>query len=458
MSGRLDSDSHNRIFILGARSLSPDELRSAFEKFGTIVDVRMLKDRITRENKGISYITYEKASEAALAIEQMNGQFVSGLDRPIKVLLANKKREGSVRDPEEDEKMKRLFIMVPEGQTKDDIKLHFETFGNVEYIKVLQKNSGSVQLAYVKFSSAYHAAMALENCDENYKAKFAETSWNSKRARNESHRREENSPHRKRFREDYESSGHRNVESRGRMSGSHMLFARMSLHLSPVQVYKLFDIQPGLESCDYNPVTGFVQAAYMDYPFMERAQEKLKTFEYPPGCPIVFTDPKGAEIMPERSLNSGSIEENFKNLIQTLEKATAVIQNSNYSLDNCRGPSRSGEWSNLSIPQEPLRDYPNAPSLDTPMTTEQVHFLSSPDLIPLEVLTDSFRRFGNLLKVEYLPGTLQGIAQYTSQESATQALRFLNGEMILGNRLKVFYTPSSSFGDNTGLTGRGSSH
>lgn len=86
MSGRLDSDSHNRIFILGARSLSPDELRSAFEKFGTIVDVRMLKDRITRENKGISYITYEKASEAALAIEQMNGQFVSGLDRPIKVI------------------------------------------------------------------------------------------------------------------------------------------------------------------------------------------------------------------------------------------------------------------------------------------------------------------------------------------------------------------------------------
>lgn len=42
-----------------------------------------------------------------------------------------------------------------------------QTFGNVEYIKVLQKNSGSVQLAYVKFSSAYHAAMALENCDES---------------------------------------------------------------------------------------------------------------------------------------------------------------------------------------------------------------------------------------------------------------------------------------------------
>ena len=31
-----------------------------------------------------------------------------------------------MRDPEEDEKMKRLFIIVPEGQTKDDIKLHFE--------------------------------------------------------------------------------------------------------------------------------------------------------------------------------------------------------------------------------------------------------------------------------------------------------------------------------------------
>ena len=43
----------------------------------------------------------------------------------IQVILANDRSEGSVRDPKEDEKMLRLFIIVPSGYTQEDIEKDF---------------------------------------------------------------------------------------------------------------------------------------------------------------------------------------------------------------------------------------------------------------------------------------------------------------------------------------------
>jgi len=42
------------------------------------------------------------------------------------VVLANSKQHGSVRDEHEDEKMLRLFIMVPTTFTDGDIRDEFE--------------------------------------------------------------------------------------------------------------------------------------------------------------------------------------------------------------------------------------------------------------------------------------------------------------------------------------------
>ena len=48
--------------------------------------------------------------------------------KPLKVIMANDKREGNVRDPKEAERMMRLFIIVKKNSTEDDIK---ETFSAV---------------------------------------------------------------------------------------------------------------------------------------------------------------------------------------------------------------------------------------------------------------------------------------------------------------------------------------
>ena len=44
----------------------------------------------------------------------------------LQVLLANDKKEGNVRDPKENEKMMRLFIIVPKKYSESDVKKEFE--------------------------------------------------------------------------------------------------------------------------------------------------------------------------------------------------------------------------------------------------------------------------------------------------------------------------------------------
>lgn len=44
----------------------------------------------------------------------------------LQVVVANTKREGSTRDPREDEKLVRLFVIVPKSFTEENLKEEFE--------------------------------------------------------------------------------------------------------------------------------------------------------------------------------------------------------------------------------------------------------------------------------------------------------------------------------------------
>jgi hypothetical protein len=43
-----------------------------------------------------------------------------------KAIISSSRREGSVRDPDEHEKMLRLFVVIPKHMTKDDLRKVFE--------------------------------------------------------------------------------------------------------------------------------------------------------------------------------------------------------------------------------------------------------------------------------------------------------------------------------------------
>lgn len=76
----------SRVFVVCSRNHKEEDIRQAFQPYGSLEDVWMVKDRMTKENKGICYVKYDKASTAAMAIEAMDGKIIGNEPKPIKVL------------------------------------------------------------------------------------------------------------------------------------------------------------------------------------------------------------------------------------------------------------------------------------------------------------------------------------------------------------------------------------
>ena len=76
----------SRVFIVCSKNMKDDEIKDAFAIYGMIEDIWMVKDRMTKENKGICYVKYDKASSAAKAIEEMDGKVIGSDPKPIKVI------------------------------------------------------------------------------------------------------------------------------------------------------------------------------------------------------------------------------------------------------------------------------------------------------------------------------------------------------------------------------------
>ena len=89
ISGNVDIDNppFSRVFIVCGRSLTSEEVREAFSVYGTVEDIRMVKDKVTKENKGICFVKFAKASSAAMAIEYLDGKVIGNDTKPIKVSL-----------------------------------------------------------------------------------------------------------------------------------------------------------------------------------------------------------------------------------------------------------------------------------------------------------------------------------------------------------------------------------
>lgn len=100
------------------------------------------------------YIKFSKTSEAAKAMEDMNGAHLGNAARPIKVLVANSRHQGSRKYSEnEEEKYLRLFVLIPRDMGEKDLTAEFRRFGDIESVtiirdKVTKEGKG---FGYVKF-------------------------------------------------------------------------------------------------------------------------------------------------------------------------------------------------------------------------------------------------------------------------------------------------------------------
>lgn len=85
--------SSSKVFV-GGLSYNTDEtgLREAFDKYGQVVDARLIIDRETNRSRGFGFVTYTSPEEASAAIQALDQQDLHG--RTIKVNYATDKPRG----------------------------------------------------------------------------------------------------------------------------------------------------------------------------------------------------------------------------------------------------------------------------------------------------------------------------------------------------------------------------
>lgn len=81
----VDDPPNSRLFVVTSRSITEDEVHESFSAFGDIQGVTVIKDRQTKESKGICYVKFAKSSQACLAMEEMHGKVLVEGTKPIKV-------------------------------------------------------------------------------------------------------------------------------------------------------------------------------------------------------------------------------------------------------------------------------------------------------------------------------------------------------------------------------------
>ena len=73
-----------------SQQVTEDDLREAFESFGQVTTIKIIKDRFTSESKGFGFIEMPAKQEAESAMEDLNGT-----DLKVKTINVNEARPRS---------------------------------------------------------------------------------------------------------------------------------------------------------------------------------------------------------------------------------------------------------------------------------------------------------------------------------------------------------------------------
>lgn len=76
------------------RTVTEESLRQAFEQFGQVTSVKIIKDKFTGQAKGFGFLEMPTQAEAQQAIANMNGREMDG-----QKLRVNEAREPEARGP-----------------------------------------------------------------------------------------------------------------------------------------------------------------------------------------------------------------------------------------------------------------------------------------------------------------------------------------------------------------------
>ncbi|XP_077470007.1 RNA-binding protein 45-like [Stigmatopora argus] len=447
-SENLDEPPNSRLFLVTSRSVTEDDLRDSFSVFGDIQRIWVVKDKQTKESKGISYIKFAKSSQACLAMEEMHGKVLLDEKKPIKVFIAQSRSSSSHRDVE-DEELTRIFVKIPKTFSEDDLMETFKEYGDIEYcIIVKNKMTGENKgLGYVRFYKASQAALAIENCSKVYRAILAEP--RNRTAATEDYNNRTYYPgsadsmnsHSFNMAMPAEPVGYPASDYHDGNGGPDLtccLMVSTRSGLTQEQVFALFDLVPGMEYCElqrdaYGMSTGQAMIRYSTSGAALYAKEKMQGFEYLPGNRLEVNFADNGE---DHSCSVGRMAMQFV--------ATQMMPPSWNGPPNSQ-PVKHPSTSHLGFsgPPAPLIqtdvNLPPPGKLAPPdsVSEERLFVVFRPAPLPVDVLENVFGRFGSLMEVYLVPGRKVGYMKYADKQCADDAMAALHGQVVNGVKMKV---------------------
>lgn len=459
----LDHPPNSRLFLVISKSTSEEVIREKFSFFGEIQDIWVVRDKQSKDHKGIAYVKFSRSSQACRAMEDMHGKALTEDTKPIKVFIAQSRGSGSHRDVE-DEELTRIFVMIPRSYTEDDLRENFKEFGDIEYCSVIKyKNTGeSKGFGYVRFLKPSQAAQAIENCERSFKAILAEPRNKPPYNDNEysSGARQESSSYTSTFDSQRGQSmfpygefpnfaanevrgGELRTEIRSEMRGGENISSSLSVStrglLSHEQVFSLFDIIPGLEYCEIqrDPYMvyskGYALIRYNNVASAVYAKEKLHGFEYPPGNRLgvsYLDEPSDRRSNPVGMMALQLVAAQMMSLACNSPVGQHMVATS-------PGYARSTSTPMSRLQIDFLIPAPQNFAASDSIVRERLFVVFNPTVLPLDVLEDLFCRFGSLIEVYLVPGRNIGYVKYAERHSATNAMDTVHGKVVNGIKLKV---------------------
>ncbi|CAH2100440.1 unnamed protein product [Euphydryas editha] len=451
---REEKPPYSRIFVVCNKQLREDDLRARFDRFGTIEDLYMPKDRKTGESKGVAYIKYSKTSSAAAAIQELHMKILNNDSKPTKVMVAVNKNESTAQSENED-RYKRLFIKVHRDVTENEIRHHFSSFGQVESVHLQRDKMTEVckGFAYVQYGRFYDAAKAFEECDKKYRPVFATPRDDLKRSRNSldfDNIHMNLQPAKNMFNtytDHYNISNNDKIELKNAVTTDINDFNAITVTCSPQlpqqYIENLFNIVPGMINFQYSLDTynGISKAliTYEESKYAAYAIQKLHNFEFPSGELLSVKPDKNPLIRAASDLTN--IVNNFKQAVDSgtpdlrqladaIAKASSLISAATTGQIDTR-ELRDTNYCSVSLP-------PPKPMVDSnTRVAQRLFIICKPQPPPPSVLQDIFCRFGDLINVSTIPNKTFGFVKYASTNSAQDAMRTLHGAVVTGIKLKV---------------------
>jgi len=147
--------------------ITEHDLKTAFEPFGELLNVKVVRDPVTSKSKNIGFISFTNKPDAEKAIRDMHGAMLK--TRPIKTNWATRNQNQHRQEMDYDDVYKATGMDnctvyvggIPSNVSDDGVRRHFEDYGKLVDLRIFAAKN----YAFIKFES--HAAAATAICKTN---------------------------------------------------------------------------------------------------------------------------------------------------------------------------------------------------------------------------------------------------------------------------------------------------